>query len=649
MLKQTWVFNMSQKKFRSLRTKLVLLLSFSALIALILSSVAIFIYTYNEKNKDVLQSLSQITKIMAENLIATVEFNDSDGADVILNTLKLDENIDGAFVSTQTDIIFSSYVSENSPKDLLNKVIDKVYENDNLTEYIEYIDARFIVVSTPIYLEKEYIGTFCVISNTNAFKETIKEQIIVLFVVFILSLAIVVILAFKMQSSFTSPIFQMKDAMEKITLNDNRNNQHIISNTNDEFKILFNGFNNMIDKIAQQSLELTKQKEQIELILENILLPVIITSKETRKVLYVNSYAEKQYEATAEEMLGKSIDFTYINEDQKNVILNEFAKKGYIHNLEQRYQTMQGNEFEGLLSLVPIEYNSQDSYIGMVTDITEQKEREKEIATMHNHTKDSIEYASLIQGALIPDNSLLRKYFKDYFAIWHPKDMVGGDIYLLEELRNEEECLLMVIDCTGHGVPGAFVTMLVKAIERQVVGKILSDDSIEVSPAWILAYFNKTMKKLLKQEDVDSVSNAGFDGQVFYYNKRENIVKFASARNELFYYQDDVLNVVKGNRHSIGYRDSDAKYEFTDHIIEINKDSKFYLSTDGYWDQNGGEKGLPFGKKRLKKMLEEIHPYSMSDQQEEFVYRMHEYQADMDRQDDITVIGFEIKKGGTNA
>lgn len=188
-------------------------------------------------------------------------------------------------------------------------------------------------------------------------------------------------------------------------------------------------------------------------------------------------------------------------------------------------------------------------------NITEDLDIEKQKAQESNKKiSDSIEYASLIQSALIPEKSLFTKYFKDSFTIWDPKDTVGGDIYLFEELRSEDECLLMVIDCTGHGVPGAFVTMLVKAIERQIIAIINSDDSIEVSPAWCLQYFNQTMKKLLKQENSDAISNAGFDGGIVYYNKKEKIIKFSGAETPLFYIENGELKTIKGDRHSIGYK-----------------------------------------------------------------------------------------------
>ena len=262
----------------------------------------------------------------------------------------------------------------------------------------------------------------------------------------------------------------------------------------------------------------------------------------------------------------------------------------------------------------------------------------------NKHTRDSIEYASLIQGALVPNNEIFTNYFQDYFTIWQPKDIVGGDIYLFEELRNGDESLLMVIDCTGHGVPGAFVTMLVKAIERQVISKIENDRSIDVSPAWILSYFNKTMKKLLQQENKDSISNAGFDGGIIYYNKKTQVLKFAGAETPLFYIENEELKTIKGNRHSIGYKKSDVNYEFKEHIINVKEGMKFYLTTDGYLDQNGGEKAFPLGKKRFAQVIKESSNKSFSKQKALLLNALEDYQGDQDRNDDVTLVGFEIRE-----
>ena len=303
-----------------------------------------------------------------------------------------------------------------------------------------------------------------------------------------------------------------------------------------------------------------------------------------------------------------------------------------------------GNTFTCDVTLAPMTISGKLYIYGIIRDITHKKMLEKEIEEAHKHTKDSIEYASLIQSALIPNNRILECFFQDFFTIWQPKDIVGGDIYLFEELRNENECLLMVIDCTGHGVPGAFVTMLVKAIERQVIAKIKNDRyyDIDVSPAWILSYFNKTMKKLLKQEDTDSVSNAGFDGGIIYYNKKEKVLKFSGAETPLFYIENEELKTIKGSRHSIGYKKSNIDYEFKEHTISVREGMKFYLTTDGYLDQNGGEKSFPFGKSKFKNILLENCDNDFETQKKMFLETLNYYQGDEDRNDDVTVVGFKI-------
>jgi serine phosphatase RsbU (regulator of sigma subunit)/putative methionine-R-sulfoxide reductase with GAF domain len=318
---------------------------------------------------------------------------------------------------------------------------------------------------------------------------------------------------------------------------------------------------------------------------------------------------------------------------------------GFFGDIREDVETLLENLREGI-GIAYENISSKDKLITQSNKLKLQKEglehSKKALEHIHRHTQESIEYASLIQGALIPENQVFKKYFSSHLIIWQQKDIVGGDIYLFEELRDKDECLLMVIDCTGHGVPGAFVTMLVKAIERQVIAKINNDKNIDVSPAWILSYFNKTMKKLLKQENEDSVSNAGFDGGVIYYNKRENILKFSGAETPLFYIVDEELATIKGDRHSIGYKKSNADFEFKEHTIDLKEGMQFYITTDGYLDQNGGEKDFPFSKKRFSKLIQEHHQMNFSDQKKILLDTLERYQGDGDRNDDITLVGFKI-------
>jgi len=303
----------------------------------------------------------------------------------------------------------------------------------------------------------------------------------------------------------------------------------------------------------------------------------------------------------------------------------------YIDNLVMPVIDLEGNTLE---------------YIILGNDITKQKEDELKVIQSHKQTRDSIKYASLIQSAVIPKESVMKASFKDYFITWMPKDTVGGDIWLFDTLRHEDECLLFYIDCTGHGVAGAFVTMIVKAIEREIVSKLKENPRIDISPAIIMQYFNKTMKKLLGQEDSDSQNNSGWDGGVIYYNRRSQIVKFAGAETPLFYVDTKgELHTIKGDRYSVGYKKCRSDYNYKETIIPVEAGMKFFCTTDGYIDQNGGKKGFPFGKTRFKKIIKENYKKPMQEIQEVFQNKLEEYESMLpnnDRNDDITLIGFEI-------
>jgi PAS domain S-box-containing protein len=485
------------------------------------------------------------------------------------------------------------------------------------------------------------------------FKESSKSLINYILILSSILIIFSLIISYLYLKKLFSPISKLTEIANSVEKGDYSVDFNI--NTDDEIAELAEGFKSMIhtiedhiknldNKIELKTKELNQQRQEAQTILKSITLPVLISSKETRKILYANEFAQIQYGAPMDEIIGSNVQEIYSILGQEKHIIEALMTKGRIDNFEEVFKTKNGKEFTALLSVIPIMYHGEEAFIGTVADISKQKEIEKEIRKINQRIQDSIDYASLIQGSLIPDNKIFKKYFNDHFTIWDPKDTVGGDIYLVEELRHDNECLIMCIDCTGHGVPGAFVTMLVKAIERQIVTIINNNDSLEVSPAWILKHFNKTIKTLLKQEDKESVSNAGFDGGIIYFNKKENIIKFSGANTSLFFTKKNEmeLNTIKGDRHSIGYKTSNENYKFTEHNISIEKDMRFYLTTDGYIDQNGGEKNFPLGKKRFKKIIEENLNKSFSEQQKILMENLAEYQKDEERNDDITVIGIRI-------
>jgi len=328
---------------------------------------------------------------------------------------------------------------------------------------------------------------------------------------------------------------------------------------------------------------------------------------------------------------------------------NKKIENGDFHNIEEvdTFIVEISNLSQSMINMAKsIEEHQRTLEYKVEQRTQELEESKKEVEEIHKHTRESIEYASFIQGALIPKTNSLAPFFKDYFATWTPKDTVGGDIWLFSKLRHEDECLLFFIDCTGHGVPGAFVTMIVKAIEREIVSKLKKHSELDISPAIIMGYFNKTMKKLLRQESEESLSNAGFDGGIIYYNRRTQILKFCGAETPLFYVDNDgEFHTIKGNRYSVGYKKCDINYKYKETILEVQEGMKFYCTTDGYLDQNGGDKDFPFGKKRFGNIIKQNYKQSMADIQAIFQLEMMEWEDKIpnnDRNDDMTLIGFEI-------
>ena len=150
------------------------------------------------------------------------------------------------------------------------------------------------------------------------------------------------------------------------------------------------------------------------------------------------------------------------------------------------------------------------------------------------------------------------------------------------------------------------------------------------------------MKHLLKQNDADSKSNVGFDGAILYCDKSKGILKYAGAQIPLWVMKESKIEMIQPNRYSVGYNKCDPNYIYTDHTIPLAEESTFYLSTDGYFDQSGGDKGFGFGKKRFQLILEEIGMLNLRKQKDILHETLVSYQGDEPRLDDITLIGFKV-------
>ncbi len=177
---------------------------------------------------------------------------------------------------------------------------------------------------------------------------------------------------------------------------------------------------------------------------------------------------------------------------------------------------------------------------------------------------ESITYAEMIQRSMLPALDVFKSYVPDSFVIWMPRDIVGGDIIYAD--FSHAGLLLALVDCTGHGVPGAFMSMIASSGLR----KIVSDDRC-VDPAEILKRLSYVVKISLQQDKKQTKSDDGMDVAVCYFSKREQSITFAGAKQPLFIVEDGNLTMINGDRQSIGYKKSDLDFTFTNHTFQIKE------------------------------------------------------------------------------
>ena len=266
------------------------------------------------------------------------------------------------------------------------------------------------------------------------------------------------------------------------------------------------------------------------------------------------------------------------------------------------------------------------------------KETLKEVEGANMRIMESIQYAERIQHSLLPSGQTINRHLEN-FIIWEPRDIVGGDIYFFEKF--DDGYLIAVIDCTGHGVPGAFMTMVAGTALKTAVRDYSHND-----PAKILGIVSSNVQSSLNQQAEGSTSDDGLDAGVCFVSPATGTVTFAGARLPLYYIMNNEIHVVNGDKQSLGYRRSDPNFSFVNHQLPLQAGSSYYLTTDGLIDQPGGERLFSFGKKRFYEIIKKNHTRPLDEQKDILFKALLKYQAGESRRDDITVVGFSFGRNG---
>ncbi|NQX97766.1 MAG: transporter substrate-binding domain-containing protein, partial [Flavobacteriales bacterium] len=342
--------------------------------------------------------------------------------------------------------------------------------------------------------------------------------------------------------------------------------------------------------------------------------------------------------------------FDNIKYEERDAILQKWMKVRYEFGVDTK-KVKKYTVIIGLIILIIfiiiLQWNKS-----LKKEIAKRKVIEKKLKVKNKDVTDSITYAKRIQDAILPSNERFTRELSQTFILFKPKDIVSGDFYWL--VTKGDKSWFAAVDCTGHGVPGAFMSI----VGYNLLNKIVGEYGI-TEPSKILDELNKGVANMLKKDD-DSAENVrdGMDIALCCFDKKSKVLEYAGAYNPLYivskhslksgdkkelnpvYTSEKGLNLydVKANRFSIGNHVEET-LSFTNHRIQLNSGDIVYLFSDGYVDQFGGEKGKKYRYKRFKEYLVSINDLSMEEQKLKLEAEFINWMGPHEQIDDVIVIG----------
>ena len=263
--------------------------------------------------------------------------------------------------------------------------------------------------------------------------------------------------------------------------------------------------------------------------------------------------------------------------------------------------------------------------------------KNKIIEDKNRKITSSINYAKRIQEAMLPKVKEIKESLPNSFVYFKPKDIVSGDFYYFRKIENT--IIIAAIDCTGHGVPGAFMSLIGNDSLNEII-----DNNI-LTPSVILTLLDEKIDKVLHQSkySTDTIRD-GMDAAICMIDLTTNKLEYAGAKNPLVYIQNNELQVIKGDKISVGGNAKQKqKGEFTNHTISIDIPTSFYIYSDGFQDQFGGTDNVKYTTKRFRQTLLDISAHPFSEQDKILRTILKEWKGKNEKQiDDVLVIGFEI-------
>lgn len=360
--------------------------------------------------------------------------------------------------------------------------------------------------------------------------------------------------------------------------------------------------------------------------------------------LYIKMKEKVKSEENVNEAYKKSMQYEYQKESLKDSL--EFQKEREVNSVQLKQQETQAYALWGGVALLSILFlvglrsflrKKKDNElihqqkIEVETKNEEIERQHQALANTHQEISDSITYAKRIQNAILPTDEKLKSQLNESFVLFLPKDVVSGDFYWIQEVNGE--LLVAVADCTGHGVPGAMVSIVCHNALDRVVGEFGISE-----PGKIL---DRTRDIIIETfESKSDFVRDGMDISIAKINFDNNQIEWAGANNPLYLISEHELKIISPNKQPVGKFDKSES--FRSHLIDVNEGDLIYLFTDGYMDQFGGEKGKKYKYSKFRDFLIQIHEQPLENQKEELLTEFVNWKGSQEQVDDICIIGIKM-------
>lgn len=255
------------------------------------------------------------------------------------------------------------------------------------------------------------------------------------------------------------------------------------------------------------------------------------------------------------------------------------------------------------------------------------------IESKNKNITASITYAKRIQDAILPTEQAIKKHLRHSMVYYRPRDIVSGDFYWFRHINGVS--YIAAVDCTGHGVPGAFMSMIGNTLLNKLIPSY-------TTPAQILNEMKREVISTLGQT-TDNMQNDGMDLALCVIDHNQKTVQYSGAYNPLYLIRDGELSITKADRMPIGSFIGGVDKEFTNHTIELKRNDVIYIASDGFQDQFGKDDKKKYSSKKFKDLLLKIHEEDMDKQEALLDKEMNEWKGDQDQLDDILVMGVKFK------